>query len=70
MSDSRDINKIVRARRKDLGLTQAQLAALAGVSARFVFDLEAGKPTIALDRLLAVLRVLGLKIDLKVATDA
>jgi y4mF family transcriptional regulator len=70
MSISKDINVVVRARRKELGLTQSQLAELAGVSSRFVFDLEAGKQTVSLDRVLLVLKVLGLKLNLRVSSDA
>ena len=40
-------------------ITQAQLAMAAGVGARFVVELEAGKPTIRLDSLLKVLHALG-----------
>ena len=35
-----------RAARKQLGLTQPQLALAAGVGVRFIVDLEAGKPTL------------------------
>jgi y4mF family transcriptional regulator len=50
----------VRARRKDLGLTQVEVAELAGVSDRFVMELEQGKPTVRLDKLTAVLNAMGL----------
>lgn len=50
----------VRDRRKELGLTQTDLADLAGASRRFVHALEAGKPTLRLDKVLAVCRVVGL----------
>ena len=55
-----DLAAAVRARRKHLGLTQAELADIASVSARFVYDLERGKPTIALDKALLVLDAVGL----------
>ena len=45
--------------RKQLGLTQPQLALAAGVGVRFIVDLEAGKPTIRLETLLKVLHALG-----------
>ncbi len=45
--------------RKQLGLTQPQLALAAGVGVRFIVDLEAGKPTIRLETLLKVLQALG-----------
>jgi y4mF family transcriptional regulator len=51
-----------RARREDLGLRQIDVADLAGVSLRFVHMLEAGKPTVRLDKVLDVLRVLGLEL--------
>jgi HTH-type transcriptional regulator / antitoxin HipB len=50
----------VRARRRLLGLRQEDLADLAGVSLRFVQALEAGKRSVQLDRVEAVLTVLGL----------
>jgi HTH-type transcriptional regulator/antitoxin HipB len=55
-------------RRLDLGLRQDELAALAGVSTRFVHTLEQGKPTLRLDKLLAVLGQLGLDLVLEPGT--
>lgn len=49
----------LRSRRKALGLTQEDLADLADVSLRFVHELEHGKQTVQLDKLLAVLNALG-----------
>lgn len=49
-------------RRKRLGLRQADLAELADVSTRFVEALEAGKPTVRLDKVVAVLDALGLRL--------
>ena len=45
--------------RKALGLTQAELALAAGVGLRFVVELEAGKPTVRLERVLRVIDALG-----------
>lgn len=52
----------VRERRTSLGLTQTDLADLAGCSSRFVRSLEAGKGTVRVDKLLDVLDVLGLEL--------
>ena len=52
----------VRARRVSLGLTQRDLADMAGVSERFVRFVEQGKPSIQLESLLAVLEPLGLEL--------
>ncbi|WOP19511.1 type II toxin-antitoxin system Y4mF family antitoxin [Raineyella sp. LH-20] len=52
----------VRQRRKDLSLTQVEAADLAGVSERFVRLVEAGKVSVRLDKLEALLEVLGLEL--------
>ena len=49
----------LRAARKQLGLTQPQLALAAGVGVRFMVDLEAGKPTLRLENVLRVIDALG-----------
>jgi HTH-type transcriptional regulator / antitoxin HipB len=54
----------VSARRRMLGLRQAELAELAGTSARFVYDVERGKPSLRLDKLIDLLDILGLEIIL------
>ena len=54
----------LRAARKQLGLTQPQLALAAGVGVRFIVDLEAGKPTVRLENVLRVMDALGGEIQL------
>ena len=54
----------VRDRRQKLGLRQVELAELARCSTRFIHTIEAGKPTLRLDKLLAVLEVLGIRLEL------
>ncbi|CAD5377709.1 hypothetical protein OF001_U220036 [Pseudomonas sp. OF001] len=54
----------LRAARKQLGLTQADLALAAGVGVRFVVDLEAGKPTVRLEQVLRVIDALGGRVRL------
>ncbi len=51
-----------RLQRRSLGLRQEELADLAGVSIRFIHSLEHGKPTVRLDKVLAVYAVLGLEL--------
>lgn len=55
----------VRSRRRDLGLTQLEVAELAGVAARTVHAVEAGKATLRLDALLCVLDAVGLHLFLE-----
>lgn len=52
----------VRARRRELGLSQTGAAELAGVSERFVRLVESGKQTVRLDKLVALLDALGLEL--------
>lgn len=54
------IGAVVRRRRGELGLNQQDLADLAQVSRKFVYSLEDGKPSVQLDKVEAVLGVLGL----------
>ena len=54
----------LRAARKQLGLTQPQLALAAGVGVRFIVDLEAGKPTVRLENVLRVIDALGGELQL------
>ncbi len=55
-----EIGKKVRAQRKAAGLTQARAAGLCNVGIRFLSDIENGKPTAALGKVLQVLDGLGL----------
>lgn len=54
----------LRAARKQLELTQPQLAMAAGVGVRFIVDLEAGKPTLRLENILRVIDALGGELNL------
>lgn len=56
------IGMAVQAARKRLGLTQPQLALAANVGVRFVVELEAGKPSVRLEKVLNVIHALGGKV--------
>jgi HTH-type transcriptional regulator / antitoxin HipB len=62
-----DLGSTVRGRRTELRLTQADVAEAAGVSRAWLIDLEKGKPTVELSRVLGVLDALGLTVDLRPA---
>ena len=53
----------VRARRKQLKVTQRQLAMTCGTGLRFIVDLEKGKPTCQIGKTLQVLQALGLVME-------
>ena len=58
------LGRALRAARKQLGLTQPQLALASGVGVRFIVDLEAGKRTLRLENVLMVIDALGGEIQL------
>ena len=60
-----DIGSVVRATRKAQNATQAEFAALCGVGVRFLSELENGKPTAELGKVLAVIQCLGLELQLQ-----
>lgn len=53
---------MIQKRREEEGLTQKQLAELAGVGLRFVRDLEQGKERLRMDKVNAVLKLFGKKL--------
>ena len=55
---------IIRKHRKASGLSQLQLAEMAGVGKTVVFDIEKGKETIQLNTLRKILTVLNIKVQL------
>ncbi len=57
-----DIGKRVREARRKMGMTQQRFADLAGVGRRFLLELEQGKATLEIGRVLAVCRAAGIKI--------
>ena len=54
-----DLGRLVRTRRRQLGLTQVEAAALCGVAHRFLSELERGKATAQLGKALQVTSRLG-----------
>ncbi len=58
------IGELARTTRKAMGVTQQELAMTSGTGLRFIIDLEKGKPTCQLGKVLTVLQTLGIKIEL------
>lgn len=56
---AKELGCALRTARKQLGLTQPQLALAAGVGVRFIVELEAGKTTLRLENILRVIDALG-----------
>lgn len=64
-----DLAKLVRQTRKKQGLTQADVAGLSGLGRRFISELEGGKPTAQVAKVLLVLNVLGIGLEAVRAWD-
>lgn len=64
INSTEKLGQVVYTVRKKLGVTQRDLALTAGTGLRFIIELEKGKPTCQIGKILQVLQVLGIKIDL------
>jgi len=53
------LSDFLKNKRKQLNLTQQQLAGKAGVGLRFIRDLEQGKTTLRMDKVNQVLKLFG-----------
>ncbi len=58
-----DLGRIVRFHRKRSGLTQAEVARLAGVGKTAVFEVEKGKTTVRIDTASRILSVLNIRLE-------
>jgi HTH-type transcriptional regulator/antitoxin HipB len=58
------IGKLIRDTRKNIGVTQKDLALTSGTGIRFIIDLENGKETCEIGKALSILNTLGIKITL------
>ena len=56
------ISEAVKNRRKQLGLTQSETAAMCNVGARFFSELENGKETLQMNKVLHCLEMLGINL--------
>jgi y4mF family transcriptional regulator len=57
------LGSLIRARRKELGLNQTELADVARTTLRLVSELERDKPTAQLDGVFRVLAALGIRLE-------
>lgn len=57
-----ELGAVVREQRKRLALKQLDLAGLGNTGNRFIVDLENGKPTVQLQKVLDLMDLLGLEV--------
>ena len=65
IQDASSLGRAIRERRRQLKVTQKELAMTSGTGLRFIIDLEKGKATCQLGKALEIVRVLGLSLDLR-----
>ncbi|RLD31753.1 MAG: transcriptional regulator [Bacteroidetes bacterium] len=56
------LSEFVKTKRKELGLTQKELADKAGVGLRFIRELEKAKPSLQLNKVNQVLMLFGFEV--------
>ena len=62
IKNAEDLGRVVREARKAQKLSQNDLAGMAGTGRRFIVDLEKGKETAQLGKVLRVLATLGVSV--------
>ena len=63
-----DLGQIVREQRHQLNLRQTDLAGIGNTGNRLIVDIEKGKPTVQLQKVLDVLDLLGLELVVRPKT--
>jgi len=64
-SSTRRLGERIRQERKSQNLSQTELAQLCGVSLNFLSQLELGKPTVRLNKVIDVMGILGLEFNVQ-----
>ena len=62
---TRDLGHLIRDRRSRMGLTQAGLADVVGVSRKWIVELETGKRSADISLILRTVKALGLDLDVR-----
>ena len=62
ISTSLELGQTIREARKEQGLTQEELAGMTGVGRRFISNVEKGKDTAEIGKILLILGILGIAI--------
>lgn len=65
ITDSRSLGQAIRDRRRELHYTQAYLSEFTGFSITFISDVERGKPTAEIGRIIRLVNILGMDISVE-----
>jgi transcriptional regulator with XRE-family HTH domain len=70
INSAADLGSVIRAVRKSTGVRQDDLAGAVRVSRQFTHDVEQGKPTVQLGRVLLLLKELGIALNVDIPDEA
>ena len=70
IENTEQLGAAIRAERKRLGVTQRELAMVAGTGVRFIVELERGKETARVGSIFKILRALGITTHLDLSDHA
>ena len=62
INNTKTLGEAIRARRKELHYTQAYLSEFTGLSVTFISDVERGKTTAEIEKIIRLINVLGLNL--------
>ena len=63
VTSAESLGRILQQARLLSGLSQRQLAQRLGITQKYVWELEAGKPSLVMDRLFAAMRETGMELS-------
>lgn len=66
ITNSEELGNVIRERRKELKYTQAFLSEYTGLSISFISDVERGKQTVEIGKVIQLISILGLDINIDV----
>lgn len=66
---TKELAAIIKHKRKEQKLTQPQLAGICNVGVRFIVDLESGKETCQIGKVLHILDMLGIRLKIEVTNN-
>ncbi|GAB3768700.1 helix-turn-helix domain-containing protein [Microlunatus parietis] len=69
VTSAESLGRILQQARLLNGLSQRELARRLGTSQRYIWELEAGKPSILMDRLFAMMRQTGVSLTATIGED-
>lgn len=65
VTDTKSLGASIRRRRKELGYTQAYLTEFSGLSVSFISDVERGKETAEIGKVLYLVNLLGMDLEVR-----